>query len=246
MFIFLHCNKTNSATGTLFVIHAFEVPDSSFLCTKLGFHIVFLCFFSPQNLARRDSFLHCNKTNSATVTLFVIHAFVVPDSSFLCIKLGFHILFLCFSSPQNLARRDSFLHCNKTNSATVTLFLIFAFHVPQPSILCTKLGFHILFSAFLAPRTLPDVTHSDLTGKAPIATLTEGLSIGDYIHDSLQKADREMESMDSVRHYCYEGDQMSIASLSSLGSSEYLQQLFVENLLEFFKPCFRKCQAVYS
>ena len=57
--------------------------------------------------------------------------------------------------------------------------------------------------------------------RAPLATLPMGLCIEDYLEDSLKKADIDTVLPDTARHYCYEGDDMSIASLSSLGSGNY-------------------------
>ncbi|MPC45290.1 Cadherin-1 [Portunus trituberculatus] len=48
--------------------------------------------------------------------------------------------------------------------------------------------------------------------------MPEGLSIGDFIDDNIKKVDKDPSDFDDVRHYCYEGDAMSIASLSSIGS----------------------------
>ncbi|XP_069958190.1 DE-cadherin-like isoform X2 [Cherax quadricarinatus] len=68
-------------------------------------------------------------------------------------------------------------------------------------------------------RPRPDVaddTHQ--REPAPLAQMPDGLSIGDFINDNIKKVDKDPSDFDDVRHYCYEGDEMSIASLSSIGS----------------------------
>ncbi|XP_069177748.1 DE-cadherin isoform X2 [Procambarus clarkii] len=54
--------------------------------------------------------------------------------------------------------------------------------------------------------------------EAPLAQMPDGLSIGDFITDNIKKVDKDPSDFDDVRHYCFEGDEMSIASLSSIGS----------------------------
>ncbi|XP_042222994.1 neural-cadherin-like isoform X2 [Homarus americanus] len=68
-------------------------------------------------------------------------------------------------------------------------------------------------------RRLPDVADDTLQKRAaPLAQMPEGLSIGDFISDNIKKVDKDPSDFDDVRHYCFEGDEMSIASLSSIGS----------------------------
>lgn len=68
-------------------------------------------------------------------------------------------------------------------------------------------------------RRLPDVADDTLQKReAPLAQMPEGLSIGEFIDDNIKKVDKDPSDFDDVRHYCYEGDEMSIASLSSIGS----------------------------
>ncbi|XP_045109335.1 neural-cadherin-like isoform X2 [Portunus trituberculatus] len=68
--------------------------------------------------------------------------------------------------------------------------------------------------------TLPDVAQDacQRLGAAPIATMPEGLSIGDFIKENILKVDQEHQDVDDVRHYDVQGDEMSAASLSSLAS----------------------------
>lgn len=69
-------------------------------------------------------------------------------------------------------------------------------------------------------RRPPDVVDDRRQERmAPLAQMPDGLSIGDFINDNIKKVDKEPTDFDDVRHYCFEGDEMSIASLSSIDSS---------------------------
>ncbi|CAL4067626.1 unnamed protein product, partial [Meganyctiphanes norvegica] len=66
----------------------------------------------------------------------------------------------------------------------------------------------------------PDVVQDEFVGDAPIANLKdEGLSIGDYIKENVAKVDGDLDDYDNMRYYAFEGDEMSIASLSSIQSA---------------------------
>ncbi|XP_066980298.1 DE-cadherin-like isoform X2 [Macrobrachium rosenbergii] len=68
---------------------------------------------------------------------------------------------------------------------------------------------------------LPDVTQDARQClAAPSARKPEGLSIGDFIKNNIEKVDQDHEdNLDDVRHYDLSGDEMSVAaSLSSLAS----------------------------
>ncbi|KAK4327912.1 hypothetical protein Pmani_001640, partial [Petrolisthes manimaculis] len=62
------------------------------------------------------------------------------------------------------------------------------------------------------------VTAAKQRRQAPLAPMSEDLSIGDFINTNIKKVDKDSSDFDNVRHYCFEGDEMSIASLSSIGS----------------------------
>lgn len=60
--------------------------------------------------------------------------------------------------------------------------------------------------------------------------------------DLVLQVDKDPSDFDDVRHYCYEGDAMSIASLSSIGSGKCLL-LFHSSHLIFEVFCERLCTA---
>ncbi|XP_047738594.1 DE-cadherin [Hyalella azteca] len=104
-----------------------------------------------------------------------------------------------------------------------------------------------LLSAEKVPRAMPDVTYTEPLSRAPLAHIPEGWCVGDYIEDSLQKLHSEPESLDNVRHYCYEGDDMSIASLSSLssGTSDGDQPAHYDEFQEW-GPKFERLHQLYG
>lgn len=95
-------------------------------------------------------------------------------------------------------------------------------------------------------RRLPDVADAPRQKReAPLAKMPEGLSIGDFIDENIKKVDKDPADFDDVRHYCYEGDEMSIASLSSIdsrGSSESDASFDYKN---DWGPRFQKLNEIY-
>ncbi|KAK7079949.1 hypothetical protein SK128_012924 [Halocaridina rubra] len=94
-------------------------------------------------------------------------------------------------------------------------------------------------------RRLPDVTEDARATKAPLAKMPEGLSIGDFLDDYIKKVDKEPSEYDDVRHYCFEGDEMSIASLSSIGSGSSSDNENVFDTNDNWGPRFEKLKNIY-
>ncbi|CAL4082232.1 unnamed protein product, partial [Meganyctiphanes norvegica] len=84
-------------------------------------------------------------------------------------------------------------------------------------------------------------------GPAPIAEIPEDeTAIGEFIESNIKKVNEDIpEFDDTMRHYCYEGDVMSIASLSSIGSgsSDEDQQF---DYLNDWGPRFEKLANIYG
>ncbi|KAG0724386.1 DE-cadherin [Chionoecetes opilio] len=96
-------------------------------------------------------------------------------------------------------------------------------------------------------RRLPDVADDTLQKcKAPIALMPEGLSIGEFIDDNIKKVDKDPSDFDDVRHYCYEGDAMSIASLSSIGSGRSTDSDDTFDYKNDWGPRFKKLNEIYK
>ncbi|XP_063591912.1 neural-cadherin-like, partial [Penaeus indicus] len=96
-------------------------------------------------------------------------------------------------------------------------------------------------------RRPPDVVDDRRQERmAPLAQMPDGLSIGDFINDNIKKVDKEPTDFDDVRHYCFEGDEMSIASLSSIdssGSTDSGSQAF--DYANDWGPRFEKLNQIY-
>ncbi|ROT68471.1 DE-cadherin, partial [Penaeus vannamei] len=96
-------------------------------------------------------------------------------------------------------------------------------------------------------RRPPDVVDDHRQDRmAPLAQMPDGLSIGDFINDNIKKVDKEPTDFDDVRHYCFEGDEMSIASLSSIdsnGSTDSGSQAF--DYATDWGPRFEKLNQIY-
>ncbi|XP_066976553.1 DE-cadherin-like isoform X4 [Macrobrachium rosenbergii] len=94
-------------------------------------------------------------------------------------------------------------------------------------------------------RRLPDVAEDARQQRAPLAQMPEGLSIGDFIDDNIKKVDKEITDFDDVRHYCFEGDEMSIASLSSIGSGGSSDSESLFDYRNDWGPRFEKLSKIY-
>lgn len=96
-------------------------------------------------------------------------------------------------------------------------------------------------------KRLPDVADETLQRrKAPIALMPEGLSIGEFIDENIKKVDKDPSDFDDVRHYCYEGDAMSIASLSSIGSGASTDSTDTYDYKNDWGPKFEKLNQVFK
>lgn len=103
------------------------------------------------------------------------------------------------------------------------------------------------YATLSGDRRLPDVADDTLQKrKAPIALMPEGLSIGDFIDENIKKVDKDPSDFDDVRHYCYEGDAMSIASLSSIGSGGSTDSSETFDYKNDWGPRFEKLNDIYK
>nr|BAU30873.1 Le1-cadherin [Ligia exotica] len=102
-----------------------------------------------------------------------------------------------------------------------------------------------LLNGYGTKGDLPDVAKGHSPKKAPLARLSEGFNVEDFIDDNITKVDKEHPDFDDVRHYCFEGDEMSIASLSSLGSGSYDDD-GPYNYKEDWGPRFNRIAEIYG
>ncbi|XP_076044987.1 DE-cadherin-like [Oratosquilla oratoria] len=93
-------------------------------------------------------------------------------------------------------------------------------------------------------RAVAEAQKQKNASEAPLA-LPEGQSIGDFIDGSKEKVDKENPEFDDVRHYCFEGDEDSVISLSSLGSGNSDNDLEFDYLNDWGHR-FEKLAALYG